>query len=168
MSEKRNPMDGYAEGDLFGPAPGQGVGARQGRGRTADPGGVGSKICGAQNFELPDAEKKSRDPRFDELARIGLPAAWLRVAERVGFDAWLDVWRMISDDETLRHDGGQRMPKLRAFDAYLRYQRNRYVEALAQAGLGDHQIQSALRRNLKEDLDVSHINRLAKRARIGP
>lgn len=162
MNEKRNTTGESA--DLFGLV--GGVGARQAKKRSQAGGGGYPQTCGVQNFELRDEEKKSGDPRFAELARIGLPAAWLRLAERIGFDTWLDVWRTISEDEALRHDGGQRMPKLRAYDAYLRFQRNRYIEALAQAGMGDQQIQAALRRNLKEDLDVSHINRLSKKARM--
>lgn len=163
MNEKRNTTGECA--DLFGLV--GGVGARQADKRPKPGGGGYPQICGVQNFELRDEQKKSRDPRFDELARIGLPAAWLRLAERVGFDTWLDVWRTISEDEALRHDGGQRMPKLRAYDAYLRFQRNRYIEALAGGGMGDQQIQDSLKRNLREELDVSHINRLAKRARMG-
>lgn len=147
--------------DLFD----MGVGARQ-TDPIGPPGGGGyPENCTSSNFG-PEAPKKKRDPRFDELARIGLPGAWLRVAERVGFDVWLDVWRMLSEDDRVRHDGGARLPKLRCYTAYLRYQRNRYIEALAAKGVTPKEIQAALRRNLGEHLDIANIQRIAKRNKI--
>jgi hypothetical protein len=166
MTEKRNSITRSTQSDLFEGAQAGRVGARQAGKASPRRGGGYRKICGEQNFCAPD-ESAQADPRFAELARIGLPAAWRRIAERVGFDAWIDVWKMLSADDSLRHDGGQKMPKLRTFDAYLRYQRDRYIESLAQAGANDCQIQQALLRNIGETLDVSRINRLARKSRAG-
>ncbi|MDD2664360.1 MAG: hypothetical protein PHD19_11470 [Dechloromonas sp.] len=160
MGKKRSHRDGFAIGDLFGDAGGQGVGARQGGSGPVGGGGGYLKICGAQNFQIPD--ESPEDPRFLELEAIGMPGAWLRLARRVGFDAFLDVWRMISEDESTRHDGGRRMPKLREFSAYQRYQRNRYVKSLAEHGLNPDQIQRIVQRHLGERLSVCHIQGLAK------
>lgn len=163
MSEKRSGAGEVAQADLFG----QGVGARQGEACAAVVGGEYLKNCAPSNFSpTPDDEKKRRDPRFDELERIGLPSVWLRVAERVGFDAWLDVWRMLSEDESVRHDGGARLPKLRCYSAYGRYQRNRYIEALDAQGMPPRQIQEALRKQLGEYLDITNIKKISKRARV--
>jgi len=163
VTEKRTRRDEIAQGDLFGGAGdldrqgAQGVGARQADGRAAGGGGEYLEMCGAQNFCPSD------DPRFEDLRRMGLPRAWLVVAETVGFDAWLEVWRRISADESLLHDGGQRMPKLRSYEAYLRYQRNRYIEALAGRGMSVAQVARAVARNLREPLDEKHVAKIMRR-----
>lgn len=167
MSEKRSERIEIAQastqGDLFS----QGVGARQGEAPPPTPGGEYLNNCDLPNFSkpapAPDAEKKRRDPRFEELEKIGLPAVWLRIAERVGFDTWLDLWRTLSEDESVRHDGGARLPKIRCFSAYSRYQRNRYIKALAAQGMPPKEIQTSLRKNLGEHLDLSNIIRMTRR-----
>ena len=102
----------------------------------------------------------------DLTGRVVDMAQHQRVAERVGFDAWLDIWRMLSNDESVRHDGGARLPKLRCYSAYSRYQRNRYIMAMAEQGMTPTVIQEALRKNLCEHLDVTNIQRIAKRAKV--
>lgn len=167
MSEKRSGASEIAQGDLFG----GGVGARQGDQGDPSPGGGYLNNCDLSNFSnpapAPSDEKKRRDPRFEELERIGLPAVWLRIAERVGFDVWLDIWRTLSDDDSVRHDGGARLPKLRCYSAYSRYQRNRYIEALANNGASPKEIQTAIRKNLGEMLDITNIQRISKRQKSG-
>jgi len=159
MSEKRSEIHGIAQGDLFG----AGEGARQGLPHPTPQGGEYLNNCDLSNFSKNAApEKKRRDPRFEELEKIGLPAVWLRIAERVGFDTWLDLWRMLSNDESVRHDGGARLPKIRCFSAYSRYQRNRYIKALAAQGMPPKEIQNALRKNLNEHLDISNIVRMTR------
>lgn len=139
----------------------------RGGGSAGGPGGSGGgggylKICGAENvgFAVP-----GRDPRLAELEKVGLPRLWLAVAERVGFDAWLDLWRMLSSDRARdREEGGLRMPKLRDFDAYLRFQRNRYIEALARQDVEPAEIRKLVEKNLGERLDESHVERLVRSA----
>lgn len=161
MSEKRNSGRDTAQIDLFGGIQEAGVGARQNE--TPAPGGGGEylEICGHSNFEVPN------DPRFDELRQLGLPRAWLMVAETVGFDAWLAVWRMLSDEEfngwVRRDTGGTRMPMLRSYDSYLRFQRNRYIEALKERGLSVSDVARAVARNLHEPLDESHVAKIMNR-----
>lgn len=166
LSEMRSATQEIAQGDLFS----QGVGARQGDPASSPRGGEYLNNCNLQNFSnpapAPDAEKKRRDPRFEELERIGIPAAWMRVAERVGFDVWLDIWRMLSEDASVRHDGGARLPKLRCFSSYSRYQRNRYIRSLAEQGMPPPVIQRALRDNLREHLDITNIVRISRKVRI--
>lgn len=69
---------------------------------------------------------------------------------------------MISDDESTRHDGGRRMPKLREFSAYLRYQRNQYVRSLAASGMDQQQVQKLVQKNLCEYLHIRHIQGLMR------
>ncbi|MCU0988008.1 MAG: hypothetical protein MUE63_00070 [Xanthomonadales bacterium] len=166
MSEKRSDKSEIAQGDLFG----LWVGARQGEAAASQVGGEYLNNCTLANFSTlkpaPAPEKKRRDPRLCELEKIGIPAVWLRIAERVGFDTWLDLWRMLSEDESVQHDGGARLPKLRCYSAYSRFQRNRYIRALAAQGTPPKLIQEALWRQLREELHVTNIIRIAARARI--
>jgi len=161
MGEKRNSVGESAQLNLFGCAPGAGVGARQAGRPEAGKGGEYLEICGDQNFR-PD-----EDPRFEELRRIGLPRAWLLVAETVGFDSWLAVWRRLSSEEfngwVRRDTGGTRMPMLRSYDAYLRFQRNRYIQALGARGMSPAQVARAAARNLHEPLDESHVAKIMSR-----
>lgn len=124
-------------------------------------------MCGAQNFCRPDGAAQAADPRFEELRRIGLPAAWLLVAETIGFDAWLEVWRRLSSEDfndwVRRDTGGTRMPTLRSFDSYLRFQRNRYIEALGARGMSVAQVARAVARNLREPLDEKHVAKIMRR-----
>lgn len=166
MTEKRNRLRETAQLDLFIQArvqsDGAGVGARQAAGGYADHGGGYQEMCGTQNFGAPVT-----DPRLDELKRLGLPRAWLLIAETVGFDAWMEVWRRLSSaefNEWVRRDtGGTRMPTLRSYDSYLRYQRNRYIEALAARGMGVKAVAKAVAKNLREPLDESHVAKIMHR-----
>lgn len=165
MTKKRSGDDGFAQGDLFGVAGactnvGR-VGARQGKKRVLPGGGGYLKDCGSPNFRIQNDPPP--DPRFLELEKIGIGGPWLRLARRVGFDAFLDIWRSISDDEATRHDGGRRMPKLREFDAYLRYQRNQYIASLAGAGMNPTQVQKLIRQNLREYISIEHVQVLMKK-----
>ena len=166
MSEKRSERGEIAQADLFGP----GVGVRQGDLQAPLVGGGYLNDCTPSNFSTlepaPSAEKKRRDPRFCELEKIGIPGVWLRIAERVGFDVFLDLWRILSEDDRVRHDGGARLPKLRSYSAYSRYQRNQYIRSLAAQGTPPNLIQEALRRQLNECLHITNIIRIAQRAKI--
>lgn len=160
MTENRNSTAGTAQLDLFGQAPMPGVGARQADPGPPDRGGGYLDTCGSAN-------DGASDPRLAELAHLGLPRAWLMIAELIGFDAWLNVWRMLSSAEfdswIRRETGGTRMPQLRSYDSYLRYQRNRYIEALAARGMKAGEIQRAVARNLREPLDEKHVLKIMKR-----
>lgn len=162
MNEKRNSTHGIAQADLFASTPGQGVGARLGGAPVGGGGGGYLENCGAENFQEP-----IQDPRFAELRRIGLPRMWLIVAETIGFDAFLDVWRRLTEAGDTsgygRETGGLKMPSLRSYDAYLRYQRNRYIEALAARGMTPAQVQRAVSRNLREPLDEKHVFKIMRK-----
>ncbi|MBK6556068.1 MAG: hypothetical protein IPG16_02260 [Comamonadaceae bacterium] len=166
VSEKRSERGENAQADLFG----LGVGARQGGPQPPMAGGEYLNDCTLPNFSTfehaPGAEKKRSDPRFCELEKIGIPGVWLRIAERVGFDTFLDLWRMLSEDDRVRHDGGARLPKLRCYSAYSRYQRNQYIRSLAAQGTPPNLIQEALRRQLNECLHLTNIIRIANKAKI--
>lgn len=135
----------------------EGVGARR---RRAAPGGAGGGyLNGCTPSEL------RADPRLRELAEIGLSATWLSVARLLGYDAFVEMWRQLSSDPALRNDDDQIELRLRPIRALERYQRNRYIATLVQAGIKPSQIHEMVRSDLGERLSLRHIKRLAAAGR---
>lgn len=134
------------------------------------PGGGGYQdVCTVLEFEKkPPARKKNAaaDPRLDELRRMGLPRVWLQVAEAIGVDAFLATWRILDADPATWHNETILRVRLRPYRSYLRYQRNRYIEALTAQGLKPDEIRQRLRKQLGEDVSHRHITRLAKADRL--
>lgn len=99
-----------------------------------------------------------------ELAEIGLAKHWLDVAAIVGYDAFIAIWRCLSGYHQLRDDSNQVALTLRPFRSYEKYQRNRYIETLAQAGLKPSQIMRAVETDLGEKMSQRWVTRLARRS----
>ena len=134
-----------------------GVGGRRRPGQVRRGGG------GYLNGRTP-AELRA-DPRLRELAEIGLASHWLAVASIVGYDAFIAIWRLLSEDPALRNDDSQIELCLRPFRSYEKYQRNRYIDTLVMAGLKPSLILDMVRTDLGEQLSHRHIRRLAARSR---
>lgn len=155
----------WPEIDLHAPLPGvpsigahrPGVGGRQ-RTRPVRAGG-GGYLDGRTPSEL------RADPRLRELAEIGLAAHWLAVAEIVGYDSFIALWRWLSSVPELRDDDNQIELRLRPFRSYERYQRNRYIDTLVAAGLKHSLIHEMVRQDLGERLSHRHVKRLAATSR---
>lgn len=103
-----------------------------------------------------------RDPRLEELREMGLQRIWLEVAEKIGVDAFLAVWRILDSDQTSIENSGRLMVPIRAYSTYMRYQRNRYVESLSEMGLTPPQIRQKLKEQLCEQISIRHISRLVQ------
>lgn len=162
-TEKRSSGGGIDQAQVGDEGLQQGVGGRQ-----ADPpppagGGGYQDTCGFFKFR-PAAAPKKRDPRLDELAAMGMPRTWLQVAEAIGFDAFLQMWRILDADETLR-DGKENMVQayIRPYRSYLRFQRNRYIETLAALKVPCSTIREMLKRQLGEEISERHIFNLANK-----
>ena len=145
--EKRNSEGGtdqaYSDQGLTQSKPPQGVGGRQAAPRAAD-------------------GQKKRDPRLDELSSMGLPRTWLQVAEAIGIDAFLQMWRILDADESL-HEDNMVQAHLRPYRSYLRFQRNRYIETLAALRVPCATIREMLKRQLGEEISERHIFNLANK-----
>lgn len=139
------------------PAHGRGVGARQAP-RQPQAGG-GGYLNGCTASEL------RADVRLRELAEIGLSATWLSVAQQLGYDQFVSMWRLLSSDPGLRNDDDQIELRLRPFRAFERYQRNRYIATLVQSGIKPSEIHQMVRQDLGERLSYRHIKRLAAAGR---
>lgn len=145
--------------ELAGNLRGWGVG-RQMPTLPAGGGGYLNK-CTVLNFE-PDAEQKKRDPRLDELREMGLPRAWLEVGEAIGVDALMKTWRILDRDEFNHSENGRMLVPMRRYSTFLRYQRNRYIEALNSQGMKPKEIREKINAQLGEQLSICHILRITK------
>lgn len=114
------------------------------------------------NFS-PDGEQKKRDPRLDELREMGLQRVWLDVSEEIGVDAMLKTWRILDRAHSSGGDEGRFMVPMRSYGSYLRFQRNRYIEALDASGMKPREIREKLSKQLCEQISIRHISRILKR-----
>lgn len=94
----------------------------------------------------------------------------MRIAETIGADAFLALWRIADSEPAFRVGGaferGYLQMRLRPFKAWHRYQRNRYIEALAASGKSVTEIQTAVALNLCEQISERHISTIRKK-RLG-
>lgn len=93
---------------------------------------------------------------------MGLPRTWLQVAEAIGIDAFLAMWRILDADESL-HEDNMVQAHLRPYRSYLRFQRNRYIETLASLRVPCATIREMLKRQLGEEISERHIFNLANK-----
>ena len=143
--------------DMFG-----GVGGRQASPRPPHKGGGYQNKCTVLNFDQNAAEKK-RDPRLDELREMGLQRHWMLIAEEIGVDEFLKMWRIL-DREAHTYDRGygRILVPIRLYSVYLKYQRNRYIESLLREGMKPKDVVEKVHRQLGDKVCMSNILRIRK------
>lgn len=103
-----------------------------------------------------------RQAQFYELREMGLSPTWLRIAETIGTEQFLSVWRILDESNRDLHRG--RREKVRVwvplYATYLRHRRNRYIKALAAEDLRPLDIQQRVYRELCERISLRHIVRI--------
>jgi hypothetical protein len=157
-SEHETATNHAQQGELF-----EGVGGRQAYPSPRRRGGGYQHICTLSNFEKT-IEQKMRDPRMDELREMGVQQHWLKIAEEVGVDDFLKIWRIL-DREAQSYDScgnGRLLVPMRLYSTYLRYQRNRYINTLSCSGMPPSAIQKKLIEQLHEKISIRNISRVAK------
>jgi hypothetical protein len=142
--------------DMFG-----GVGGRQALPNPIHRGGGYQNICTILNFDASAARKKN-DPRLHEINEMGLQQVWIDIAEEIGVDDFLKIWRRLDSAPEAIDDGGRILIPIRSYSRFLRYQRNRYIEALSDMGKKPQEIQAILKSELCEKISVRHILRLVQ------
>lgn len=127
----------------------EGVGARHQAMHSPKGGGGYQDICS----ELELAVKKSREnfekifqPTLEDLREMGLSGKWLEVAEKIGVENWLEVWRIldnsnIDEPSHLRENLRVRIP---LFSRFRRFYRNQVIYLLTEAGHDSHEIERFL------------------------
>ena len=148
-NERRNTNEGM-EADH------QGVGGRHGY--MSSPGWGGGYL---DNYTPPgpllEARKKiALDPRIEELRQMGLNRHWITLAEQLGFDAFMVVWDTLAEMPTR----GTQLVLVPKKSLYLRYQRNRLIQALADAGKKSPEIHQELKQITGHKVSRRHIDRI--------
>ena len=135
-----------------------GVGGRHKQ--SQPPVGVGGylDICNISDFSFTATIRKV-DPRLQELKDMGIGNTWLRIAEVVGFEAFMGIWMILGEDESIRI----RMPP---FSKYQRFQRNQLIKRMADEGLRREQIKKNIKKILCEDVSLRHIERICAKSKI--
>jgi len=108
----------------------QGVGARH-RQQPTSSGGVGYlNIC--TDLESSIQKKRAQDPRILQLKKMGLDWRWMKIAENMGFDSFIQMWTLMSelfDDE--RSCVRSSIPHVKKL---IRFQRNMLIHNLHAKG----------------------------------
>lgn len=146
----------------------QGVGARQ-----ADlfaPAGGGGYLDECNPSEL--SKRDIEAAKIRELEAMGLAMVWLRVARSIGYENFVELWRILdtsAEQREMRLSDNESMieVQMRRFASFRRFQRNRFIETLAADGLPALEIQMAVKGQLGESLTRNHIVRIARRGKIG-
>ena len=152
------------------PAP-LGVGGRRRSDRPPVVRGRYLDVCNVFEIDLGVKKTVGADPRLAELAQMGLADYWLQVADYLGFDAFLGMWRILDANRNSipasnRSGGNSMAPTLRTYSNYLRFQKNRFVETLAAQGVEPKEIQKRVATQLCESISLVHIRRLTQKAKI--
>lgn len=152
--EKRNSINEMAVG-------GHGVGARHDQ--TASPAGQGGyqEICTGQKFQKKIAQRE--DLRIRELSEIGLAAHWLEVADAIGVDSFLAMWKILSNSDSVQDN--KHYVYVPRFAIWRRYQRNRVIISLCNDGLDVRAIQGKIKSDLDEPVCTVHIKRIIDKFR---
>jgi len=91
---------------------------------------------------------------------MGLGAFWRGLAEQIGYDDFMLVWASLSEQATDGDDGHRvYIPR---FDSYLRFQRNRYIVALASSGSKPREIKHRVQEDLNENVHEMHISKVIR------
>jgi hypothetical protein len=158
-SAQRIASPSHTQGDLFG-----GVGGRQAKPSHPRRGGGYLHECTTSNFQKSAGAQKKRDPRLEELQEMGLQRVWLDVAEVIGVDNVIKLWRIIDSNCGGVGDDGRLLVPMRNYGTFLRYQRNRYIQTLTDLGFTAAAIKERLEKQLSEKLSVRHITRVMRKA----
>lgn len=159
MHETRSGTHAPAQLDWIEQGQQGGVGARQSD--THGPAGGGGYLDECTSDQVWDTAK------LRELADMGLPQVWLEVAQDLGYETFIRLWRRLDAAVDLLSDNESMIElQLRRFSSFQRYQRNRFIEALVDLGLGTREIRARVKAELGEELSQGHIGRLVARRRI--
>ncbi len=145
-SSKRNPDHPHA---------GQpGVGGRQGSSAPSREGGEYQNSCDFS--ELPESATTIAD-----LKKMGLPPLWVAAAERIGVDAFLELWALLDAGLSI-DDRRVWVPQMAVFQ---RFHRNRLIRSLERDGMSSSEIVTYLREHLSIGTTYFSVRRACEKGR---
>lgn len=104
---------------------------------------------------------------LDELDAMGVSRVMLQVAHTIGFENFMAMWRILdAAHETWTDSESGLQLRMQRLAAYKRYQRNRFIEAMAAMGMSQPEISRSVQRDLGEKVSDRHIWRLMAPGRV--
>lgn len=100
---------------------------------------------------------RAAEMRINELREMGIGLYWLAVAESIGVDNFLTVWKVLN---SAAESTGRREMYVPNFSTYTAYQRNRFIQSMSASGMPAKAIRTEVSRQLRETLTVRHILRV--------
>lgn len=131
----------------------RGVGARH-RASRQGAGGLGYLDIYTKT-ESPIQKNRGRDPRILQLKKMGLDWRWIRIAERVGFDTFLQTWVLISD--MFEDDRAYVRASIPHVKKLLRFQRNILIRRMHANGSDIRTIQAAIQKTYSTSMSLRAI-----------
>lgn len=157
------------------------MGGRQGIGQELGGGGGYLNECTPPEVRQRRARKNfakfpansQLDPReaalLSELDAMGLSRVMLQIAQTIGFDNFMAMWEILDGSyEAMADNDSGIYIRLQRLSAYKRFQRNRFIEAMAAMGMSQPEISRSVTRDLGEKVSDRHIWRLMAGGRIKP
>jgi len=117
-----------------------GVGARH-RQMNVATGGVGY-LDVYTKIESSIQKKRASDPRITQLKKMGMDWRWIRIAQQIGFDAFIQTWALISD--MFEDDRPYVRASIPHVKKLIRYQRNILIRRLHASGHNVRHIQDVI------------------------
>jgi len=97
-------------------------------------------------------KNRARDPRITQLKKMGMDWRWIRIAQQIGFDAFIQTWALISDlFEDERPYVRASIPHVKKL---IRYQRNILIRRLDASGHNVRHIQDVIKKTYM--ISMSH------------
>jgi len=93
-------------------------------------------------LESPIQKNRARDPRIMQLKKMGLDWRWITIAERIGFDSFVETWALISD--LFEDDRSYVRASIPHVKKLIRFQRDMLIRQLHADGLKVHAIHNAI------------------------
>lgn len=104
---------------------------------------------------------------LDELDSMGLSRVMLQIAHTIGFDNFMAMWQILDGSyEAMADNDSGIYIRLQRLSAYRRFQRNRFIEAMAVVGMTHPEIAKSVKRDLGEKVSDRHLRRLMKPAKV--
>ncbi len=100
-----------------------------------------------------------QDERILELRKIGISNWLILLAEEIGYDNMLIVWRRLSYEAGKY---GEHRIRIQRWTSFMRYQRNQLIFSLNDEGKTAKQIRKYLLSGLGESPAIIHIDRIIK------
>lgn len=136
----------------------QGVGGRQPIDPLLARGGGYQDIC---TISKPSF-RGSEDPRIDFLKKIGLSDLWIEIAEVIGFDDFIYIWRILDRDNIGAPSEARATNRVRVpgFNRFHKFLRNKLILQLSQSGKKPAEIKAKLHSLLRENISARHVVRI--------